>query len=94
MQFSDPRKTKIFIDMPDPFDMQDFIAKCTTQGLTVGGSELEFAQKVGMMLYAKRKYPDISLFEAYMQFTVEANEAINSGTLLQGCATCGGGQVR
>ena len=94
MQFSDPRKTKIFSEMVDQFDMQGFIDKCTAQELTVGGSELEYAQKVGMMLYAKRKYPDLSLFEAYMQFTVEANQAINSGTLLQGCATCGGGQVR
>ena len=94
MQFSDPRKTKIFIEMANQFNMQEFIDTCTAQGFSVNGSELEYAQKVGMLLYSKNKYPDVSLFEAYMQFTVEANQAINSGTLLQGCATCGGGQVR
>lgn len=94
MQFSDPRKTKIFIEMANQFDMQEFIDACTARGFSVNGSELEYAQKVGMMLYARRKYPDLSPFEAYMQFTVEANQIVNSSLPLTGCSSCGGGQVR
>lgn len=90
MQFSDPRKLKIVDGMKDIFDIEDFKARCAEQNLPVNGTELEYAQKVGMLLYAKRKYPDVSSLEAYMLLVAGHNVSVVS----TGCSSCGGGEVR
>jgi hypothetical protein len=90
MQFSDPRKLEVFESLENKFDVSEYERKCSERGLTIRGNELEYAQKVGMLLYAKNKYPDKSALEAYMLLVSGASNA-DFGS---GCSGCGGGQLR
>lgn len=90
MQLSDPRKLKIVESLSDPFDFETFQTECYAQGLTLHGTELEFAQKIGMLIYAKKKYPEATPLEAYMLFVSGAS----SHELVSGCNGCGGGEIK
>ena len=91
MQFSDPRKMEILTNLADIYDFEGYTTKCDEQGLRLNGSEMEFAQKVGMVEYAKRKYPTKGAFEAYMLLVSGAEQKTYSNG---GCSGCGGGQVK
>lgn len=94
MQFSDPRKLAILESMTNVYDVEEFYDKCSNQGLTVRGTELEYAQKVGMYQLAKFKYQGSSPLEAYMLFVSGAEAKTFGEQSIAGCSGCGGGQVK
>lgn len=90
MQFSDPRKMEILTNLSDIYDFNGYVAECERQQLRIQGSEMEFAQKVGMVQYAKKKWPEKSAFESYMLLVSGAsNTRINDDK-----PCCGGGEVK
>jgi len=90
MQFSDPRKMSIFDSMSNPYDLDEFASKCETQGLKIRGTALEYAQKIGMVMYEKNRFQDKSSFEAYMLLVSGGDDRKFDGP--EGC--CGGSVVR
>lgn len=91
MQFSDPRKMAILESLESPYDFSAYLSACLDKGYGVTGDEIEFAQKVGMVMYAKRKFPESTLLEAYLLFVAKANPIESPKS---GCGGCGGGKVR
>lgn len=94
MQFSDPRKIDILEQMENPYSLDEYFEKCAAAGLSVHGTELEYAQKVGMVLYAKNKFKEKTPLEAYLLFMAGADrkEILQPVVKKEGC--CGGGTVR
>lgn len=75
MIFSSADKMKVLLDLDNRYDYQLFLERCEARGLqVVGGSELEFAQKVGMIMCALFRYPDMSPVDAYVKFVQTAAE--------------------
>lgn len=95
MTLSDPRKFRIFMEMTDPYNLDDYINRCNAVELSVRGSEMEWAQKVGMALFAIRKYPDMTPFEAYMTFVSGGGQVQYGEPGQRGdCTGCGGGKIK
>lgn len=63
-------RLNIWKELNNPFDYQSFVNKCVEQNVTPM-SNVDFAQKVGMLLSAKSLYPNLELEQAYIMFVQE-----------------------
>lgn len=82
------KRLEIWTQLSDPYDYDSFVARCLEAGvipLTVG----EFAQKVGMLMTAKRRHPELSARDAYEEFIAIVNAESNA-RMLNGSPTAVG----
>ena len=69
-------RLNIWKELSDPFDYQSFVTKCAEQNVTPM-SNVDFAQKVGMLMSAKALYPNLDIAQAYVMF-VQENMSVGS----------------
>ena len=88
-------RMKIVLEMVDPFDYDEFLRICETEKIQPLSMN-EYAMKVGFVMMAKVKYPEVTIEEAYMK-VVEAGNSYRSPqqspTKGKDCGSCGGGAV-
>jgi len=79
------------LQLKDPFDYDEFVIACVEQDLTPL-SPFEYAQKVGMLMVAQRRFKGVSPEAAYKAFIQEMNSATSQRTTTNstgGCSGCG-----
>lgn len=83
MTLNNYERMKIVLDMVDPFDYDEFLRICETEKVSPLSIN-EYAMKVGYVMMAQVKYPDVSVEEAYLKIIEEANNQP-----IGNCAGCG-----
>lgn len=64
-------RLNIWKELSNPFDYQTFVTKCSEQNI-IPMSNVDFAQKAGMLMSAKALYPNLELEQAYIMFVQES----------------------
>lgn len=107
MMYNDAERLKIVLSLSDPFDYEEFCAACAV----VKAEPLpihEYAQKVGMVMVAIRRWPDIAPADAYMMLVMSnqattmptntTNTTLDDSPIITPPVTrkkcCGGGKIR
>lgn len=102
MLLNNKQRLTLWLELTDPFDYDTFTKKCDVASISTLPIA-EFAQKVGMLILARRRYPDMELSLAYLKLLEESKPVglgsgvikINDPTVHNtvGCGGCGGGKV-
>ena len=77
------------LQLKDPFDYDEFCSICIAQNLEPL-SPFEYAQKVGMLMVAQRRFKGVSPEAAYKAFIQEMNSAASQRTTTNSTGGCGG----
>lgn len=94
MNFGEIKKLEIVLAMDNPFDLEEYIRRNHEAEMFVIGLETEFAQKVGVIMYVKNKYPNLHPHEAYINFFKGNHESDMSGDKMVNTQVVGGDNVR
>ena len=76
-------------ELKDPFDYDEFYSMCIVQNLEPL-SPFEYAQKVGMLMVAQRRFKGVSPETAYKAFIQEMNSAASQKSTTNSTGGCGG----
>ena len=79
----------ISLGLQDHFDYDEFVIACVGQDLTPL-SPFEYAQKVGMLMVAQRRFKRVSPETAYKAFIQEMNSVASQRTTTNSTGGCGG----
>ena len=79
----------ISLELKDPFDYDEFCSIYIAQNLEPL-SPFEYAQKVGMLMVAQRRFKGVSPEAAYKAFIQEMNSAASQRTTINSTGGCGG----
>lgn len=71
-------RLNVWKELENPFDYAAFSAKCAEQNVTPM-SNVDFAQKVGMLLSARSAYPSLEIEQAYVMFVQESMTTGSAG---------------
>ena len=77
------------LQLKDPFNYDEFVITCIGQDLTPL-SPFEYAQKVGMLMVAQRRFKGVSPETAYKAFIQEMNSAASQKSTTNSIGGCGG----
>jgi hypothetical protein len=69
-------RLNIWKELTNPYDYQTFVGKCAEKQI-VPMNQVDYAQKVGMLLAAKSLYPNLEIEQAYVMF-VQENMGVGS----------------
>ena len=85
----------IALELKDPFDYDEFVKACLIKEFSPIPIS-EYAQKVGMLMVAIKRFKGVTPEEAYKAFIQEMNEhysgnhSISTSNPKGGCSSCGG----
>lgn len=96
MQMSNPLGMRAVVGCGNRWDFDEVQQAFRSAGLPFVANELSFAQLMGMLEYATRKYPDVDPYVAYMSLVSNPGEQVaydKDGNPTNPSSCCGGATI-